>query len=357
MTPGERVLSFTQDELLPRAVDQVFDGNVIISRMIGNAKKWIGETMKRPIRYQGTGQGGSFAGMGNFSTAATTTTARLAYDLRAYEHPVVVPGLDRLLNEGPAQVVDLMQFKLDEATQEVEDQIGDLAYDDGTGGTPANSDFLGLGAFVDDGTDVTTIGGLSRDDYSVLNAVRTASGGNVDLAKMATLVSDVSAGSVSRSRPTMFTSDDTVWNLIETLITPTLNANYQTIDYSYVTRSSKAPMKSAELKGAAGFASIIYKGIPIVADQKATAETLFAMNENFMDWHGKFDPRMSKVNLGTSTMDSVYADAPSVNHGFNFSGWLTPTGSYGDIAHIYLFGNHVNWQPRRFGKLIDIAGA
>ena len=250
-----------------------------------------------------------------------------------------------------------MQFKLDEATQEIEDQIGDLIYDDGTGGTPANSDFLGMGAFVDDGTDVTTIGGLSRDNYSVLNAIRTDSNGTVSLAKMATLVSNVSAGSVRRTRPTLMTADESVWDFIETLITPTLNANYQTIEYSYVTRNSKAPIKGAELKAAAGFTSIIYKGIPIVADEKATSGILFALNENFLDWHGKFDPRLSKINMGTSTMDSVYADAPSINHGFNFSGWLTPTGSYGDIAHVYLFGNAVCWQPRRLGKLYDIAGA
>lgn len=357
MTPGERVLSFTQDELLPRAVDQLLDSNVLLSRTIARGKKWVGERIRRPIRYQSTGQGGSFAGMGSFSTAATTTTVRLAYDLRAYEHPVVVPGLDRLLNEGPAQVVDLMQFKLDEATQESEDQLGTMMYDDGTGGTPANSDILGLGAFVDDATDVATLGGLARATYTVLNAIRTDSGGIVSLAKMATLVSAVSAGSVSRSRPTMMTADETVWDLIETLITPTLNANYQTLEYSYVTRNSRAPMKQAELKGAAGFTSIMYKGIPIVADQKATSQTLFALNENYMDFYGKFDPRMSKVNMGTSTMDSVYSNAPSQNHGFNFSGWLTPTGSYGDVAHVYVFGNNVNWQPRRFGKLILITGA
>lgn len=357
MTTPERVLSFTQEELVPRAVDQVFNSNVLVSRLIAKGKKWVGESIKRPIRYQETGQGGSFSGMGDFSTAATTTTVRMSYDLRAYEHPVVVPGLERLMNEGPAQVVNLMQFKLDEATMEVEDQIGDLMYGDGTGGTPVNSDFLGLGAFVDDATDVATIGGLARATYSVLNATRTASGGTVSLSKMATLVSNVSAGSVTRSRPTLMDCNETVWDLIESLITPTLNAIYQTIEYTYVTRNSKAPMKGAELKGAQGFTSIVYKGIPIVADEKATAQTLFALNENYLEWYGKFDPRMTKVNLGTSTIDSVYADAPSVNHGFNFSGWLTPTGSYGDVAHVYLFGNNISWQPRRFGKLISITGA
>lgn len=351
---SERVLSFTQDELIPRAVDQTLSSSAAIARFIGNAKPWKGESLKRPIKYKSTGKGGSFSGMGNFDTAATDTTVRLAYDLRAYEQPIVVPGMDRLLNQGEAQVTDLVQFKIDEATIELEDAVGSMIYGDGTGN--GNSDFLGLDAIVDDGTSVTTIGGLSRTTYPVLNAVRTASGGTVSLAKMATLVSGASAGSATRNRPTIMFCNETVWDFIEQLVTPLLQANYQIMDLPMVTMNSKAPLRSGELKGAVGFTSIIYKGIPIVADEKSTAQTLWAINENYLEWYGKFDPALTKVNLGSSTIDSVYDGSPSSNHGFNYSGMLKPTNSYGDIGHLFLFGNLVSWQPRRHGRLTGIAG-
>jgi hypothetical protein len=354
MALSERVLSFTQDELVPRAVDQTLTSSAAIARFLGNAKPWKGESLKRPIKYKSTGKGGSFSGMGNFDTAATDTTVRLSYDLRAYEQPIVVPGLDKLLNQGEAQVVDLVEFKVDEARIELEDALGTMIYGDGTGN--GNADFLGLDAIVDDATSVATIGGLARATYPVLNATRTASGGTVSLAKMATLVSNTSAGSATRNRPTVMYCNETVWDFIEQLITPMLQANYQVLDYSYVTMNSKGPMKSSELKGAAGFTSIVYKGIPIVADEKSTAQTLWAINENYVEWYGKFDPDMKKVDLGSKTIDSVYDPTPSPNHGFNYSGMLTPTNSYGAVGHLYLFGNLVSWQPRRNGRLTGIAG-
>lgn len=348
----ERVLSFTQDELVPRAVDQTLSSSAAIARFLGNARPWKGSSMKRPIKYKSTGKGGSFSGMGNFDTAATDTTVRLDYDLRAYEQPIVVPGLEKLLNQGQAQVTDLVEFKVDEAQVELEDAVGTMIYGLGTGNS--NADFLGLGAIVDDGTDVTTIGNLSRSTYSVLNATRTASGGSISLAKMATLVSNVSAGSATRNRPTIMYANETVWDLIEQLVAPQLQAHYQVLDYPMVTMNSKAPVRGGELKGAAGFTSIVYKGIPIVADEKSTAQTLWAINENYCEWYGKFDPDMKKVDLGTSTLDSVYDPVPSPNHGFNFSGFLKPTNSYGEVAHLYLFGNLISWQPRRHGRLTGI---
>lgn len=351
----ERVLSFTQDELVPRAVDQTMSSSAAIARFLGNAKRWKGSSMKRPIKYKKTGKGGSFSGMGNFDTSSSDTTVRLDYDLRAYEQPIVVPGLEKLLNDGESQVTDLVEFKVEEAATELEDAVGLMIYGDGTGN--GNADFLGFDAIVDDGTSVTTIGGLSRSTYPVLNATRTASGGTITLPKMATLVSAVSAGSNTRNRPTIFFAGEDVWNFIEQLVTPTIQATYQALEYSYVTMNSKAPMKGAELKGAIGFTSLIYKGIPIVADEKAPAGTLWAINENFLEWYGKFDPEMTKVDLGAGkALESVYDPAPSPNHGFNYSGFLKTTNSYGDVAHIYLFGNLISWQPRRHGRLTGITG-
>lgn len=354
-TLSERVLSFTQDELIPRAVDQTLTSSAAIARFLGNAKLWKGESLKRPIKYKSTGKGGSFSGMGNFDTTATDTTVRMAFDLRAYEQPIVVPGLDKLLNQGESQVTDLVEFKVEEAQHEMEDALGTMIYGDGTGN--GNADFLGLDAIVDDGTSVATIGGLSRTTYPVLNATRTASGGTVSLAKIATLISNVSGGSNQRNSPTVMYCNETVWDFIEQLVTPLLQATYQVMELPRITMKSKAPISSAELRGAVGFRSIVYKGIPIVADEKSTAATLWALNENFIEWFGKFDPAMKKVDLGTGkALDSIVGDEPSPNHGFNYSGFMTPTNSYGEVAHMYLFGNLVTWQPRRSGRLTGILG-
>ena len=100
---------------------------------------------------------------------------------------------------------------MEEAEVEAADAIGTIFYADGTGNS--NKNFLGVGAIVDDGTDVGTIGGLSRTTYSVLNATRTASGGILTLQKLATLHNAISAGSTPGHSPSLLISNETVWSL------------------------------------------------------------------------------------------------------------------------------------------------
>src|SRR3990167_10739825 len=133
MTFSERVLSLTQDKLLPRVVDNVINSSVLAARTIGNGRQWSGETLRIPVKLSSTGLGGSFSGLDTFSTSTSETTQRLAFDLRAYEQPVVVPGMERSVNATEAQIVDLVKFKLEEAEVEAADAIGALLYGDGTG--------------------------------------------------------------------------------------------------------------------------------------------------------------------------------------------------------------------------------
>jgi hypothetical protein len=229
-----------------------------------------------------------------------------------------------------------------------------MLYADGTGNS--SKDFLGFDALIDDGTSVATLGGLTRSSYDGLDATRTASGGTLTLAKMATLTSAISGGSASRQRPSVFISDETVWDLYESLLSPTVRAAYEANGLPMVSRKSRAPMRAAELKGAAGYQSLTYRGIPWVADEKSTSQTLWAVNENYIDWYGLRDPDLKGISLGTASIDGVYAEAPSKNVGFQWTGFMRPINQYGEVAHIYLLGNLVSFQPRRCGRLTGITG-
>ena len=354
---GERVLSLTQDKLVPKVVDNIINSSVLASRVMRNAKAWSGETLRRPIKVTNSGLGGSFFGLDTFSTSTSDTTVRLGYDIRAFEQPVVIPGIERSVNSvSETQVVDLVKFKLEEAQLEAADAIGTILYGDGTGNS--SKDFLGLGAIVDDGTDVATIGGLSRTTFPVLNATRTGSGGTLSLAIMATLHSAISAGSTPGHGPTLLISDETVWDFYETLLTPTVRETY-TMFGPPTTGNAGGIQPSKGLEATAGFVALSYKGLPYVKDEKATSQTMYMLNENYLDWYGlratadDYQP----VNLGTSTLDSVYNQPPmSQFHGFNWSGLQLPTNQFGQVGHLIVLGNLISWQPRRHGRLTGITG-
>lgn len=354
----ERVLALTQDALLPKVVDNVLGSNVMLFRLIGNAKQGKGESIKKAIKYQSSGTAGSFSGLDTFSAAQLDTKVRLSFDMRGYRQPVAISGMEAVANAVPeTQVTDLVKEALEESQQEMMDGLGDIIYGNGTGNS--NKDPLGIGAVADDGTDVSTYGTLSRTTYSVLNATRTASGGTLTLAKLATLFSNISSGT-GKSSPTIIVSNETVWDLYEQLLTPSVRENYTMFGNYSVGRTGGGTRPKEGLVGTQGFVAVTYKGIPWVRDEKCTAQTVFMLNENWLDWYGwdakgKFG--YNKVSLGSSQIEGLYSEAPmSQFSGFNWSGFRAPTNQFGGIADIILLGNLMSFQPRRHGRLTGVTG-
>ena len=363
MTFSERVLSLTQDALLPKVVDNTLNSNVLLFRLMGNAKQGKGEQIKKAIKYQNSGTATSFAGLDTFSAAVLNTKVRLAYDMRGVRIPIAISGMEAVANSvSETQITDLVKEALEESEMELIDALGTMIYGDGTGNS--SKEPLGLQAIVDDGTSVSTIGGLSRTTYPVLNATRTASGGTMTLAKLATLFSNISSGS-SLSTPTLITSNETVWDLYETLLTPTVRENYSMTGYLTVGRSGGAMKVEQGLKGTQGFTAVTYKGIPWVRDEKATSQTVYMLNENWLDWYGwKVEGTAASatgyksIGMTSETVEGLYAEAPMSDFsGFAWSGFRSPQNAFGGIADLIVLGNLASWQPRRHGRLTGVTSA
>jgi len=357
MTFSDQVMAMTQEVLIPKVIDGVLNSNILPLRLIGNAKEGKGYDIRKSIKYQNSGAAASFAGLDTFAAAQLSTKVKMIYDMRAARQPVAISGMDAVANKSAESQTDLIKEAVEETQQELIDAIGTMLYGTGTGNS--NKDFLGIGAIVDDGTDVTTLGGLTRSSYAFTYGTRTASGGTLTLAKLATLFSAISSGSGNTS-PTLMVSNETVWDLYEQLLTPMVREQYSMMGYYDVGRTGGAKRAGEGLKGTQGFVAVSYKGIPLVRDEKATAQNLFMLNENWLQWYG-WDARgfadYSKVAFTSAQIEGEYAEAPMSNFtGFNWSGLKTPTNQFGVIADIILMGNLTSWQPRRQGRLTGVVG-
>lgn len=355
MTFSEQVLSTTQDLLLPKVVDNSLGSNVLSLRLMANGKPGKGESIKRAIKHSNSGAAVSFAGLDTFTAAQLNTKVRLSYDMRGVRIPVAVSGMDAVANAvSETQVTDLVIESLEESQMELADVLGGMLYGTGTGNS--NKDPLGLGGIVDDGTDVSTIGGQSRTTYPVLNATRTAAA-TLSLSALATLYSNISSGS-SLSTPTLISSNETVIDYYEQLLTPMVRENYSMMGYYKVTQTGPAVREG--LVGTHGFVALTYKGIPWVRDEKATAQRVFMLNENWLEWYGWDAKGMfgyNKVALGSKGVDGLYTESPmSEFTGFNWSGFRAPHNQFAGIADIIILGNLTSWQPRRNGTLTGVAG-
>ncbi|MCR4278113.1 MAG: phage major capsid protein [Candidatus Berkelbacteria bacterium] len=338
MAFGNRVTTTTQDEILPKVVDTVLNSNVFATRMIGRAKKWVGEQIKQPIKVSKNSTGQSFSGFDTFSTSATNNRVNLAYSPKFYQITSALPLDELSANQTDAKVLDLAAIELASAAQDMADDIGTLFYADGTGNS--SKDFLGLGAHVDDGGDVATIGGQSRSTYTTLQSTDTASSGVISLAKLSTLHSAVSSGS---QKPTLGVTTEAVWNFIEQLIAP----QERIIKEEPVIRSG--------ITGGSGFTALYYRGVPIVADEKCTSQYFFWLNEDWLEFYAL--PVALTEPIKFRNQDIKGNDYSNVTGlGFSWSGWIKPSNSASVVGHVYLGGELCGWNPKRHGRLTGVTG-
>jgi len=355
---GNRVDTTTDRKLYAKVVDNVLSSATLMSRFMGNGKPFTHKTMDYTVKITDSSLGEFFSGLEALSSAASDTTITMSYAHTAFAQPIVLPMLESFANVGPGQAIDLDQFKYDEAVAETKSRLGTACFGTGTGEQPN-----GLGSIVDDATDVTTIGGQSRSTYAVLKATRTASGGTLTLAKLATLDDTISASGVESESPSLHVTTKTVWSLYEQLLSPAVRAEYASVGYNALGVRGDAILKSrADLKGAAGFTALTYRGVPVIKDDKCTAQNWFSINERYIEWRGrtqvpsKYAGQIEKISLGTpSTMEGVAA-APSESHGCFMQKMQMMPNQAGMIGRIYVIGQLCTSQPRRHGRLTGVTG-
>ena len=337
MAFGNRLTSVTQDKILPAVVDTILNSNVLAQRMLRKAKRWSGEQMKFPVKLSKNTTGTSWSGFDTFSTSATDNRNKLVYDPKFQQITVALPLDELSANQTDAKVLDLAAVEMTTAAFDMSDDIGTEFYADGTGNS--SKDFLGLEALVDDGTNVATIGGLSRSTNTTLKGTTTASGGTLTLAKMSTLYNAAASGSI---KPTAAYCDETIFNLYEQLLQP-----QERIDKG-------SDFRNGEFVGGTGFTALMFRGIPVLADEKATAQTLYMVNENFMHWYALPVAETEAVKFRPQDIKGTPQGVEGL--GFSWSGWIKPANQAAIISHIYLGGQLLTDNPKRHAKLTGITG-
>lgn len=291
------------------------------------------------IKYQKGTAITSFAGFDNLPTSFTDTRILLKYNPKFVAGNVALAVTDIASNNTAAKVLSLTEVEMMSRAQDMADSIGTMLYADGTGN--ASKDFNGLGNIIDD---TASIGGLSRSTYTTLASTNTASGGTLSLYKMRTLFNAISDATVA---PTDAMCDYTVWALYETLLQP------QEKIYKEV---NVAP----NFKGYTGFDSLMFAGLPVSPDRKATSGVLFMTNADYLNFYSlkalSGEGMTGKpIQVGGKLFTGNQYEK-SANLGFFWTGWIKPVAQLAYNSFIVLGGNLITDNPRRHGKLTGIAG-
>lgn len=349
---GQRIDGTTERKLHAKVVDNILNAPSYFSRLMGMGKPFLGKTEDVTVDITSDNQGEWFTGLETLNSAAATTTITLSYAHTAFTQPKVSIMLESFANAGATGTIPLDAFKYEKAAAEALQALGSAVYGLGAGNQPN-----GLGNIVDDSG---TIGGQSRSTYSQLNATDTSWSTALTLAKMATLHDAISAAGLNQEEPNVGVTTKTVWSLYEQLLSPQVRASYNEVGYPAVPVRASEMGKKVDLKGAAGFSALSYRGFPIMKDDFCTGGYMFFLNERYVDWMGRsvvpdeYKGILEKVNLGTmKAYEGTGAEAldmPSEYNGWFYQKSLQLPNQAGTIARFYVIGQVVGKGFRRLGR-------
>jgi len=343
------VTTVTREAIIPKVSDTVLSGNVALLRVLGNAKSWrSGYRLDVPVKYQKSTAGGIVGVGGTLDTTRKETRIKMQFEPQRLHKPVVVDDIELAVNEGDQRVLELLATEMDSIAQDMIDDLGSYFYT-GTGATGASFDSI-LNA-ADDSTVFSTYGAQSRSTYTTLKGYYAASIGALALSDLRTAANAVKIGSEG---PSFYVTTPSIWTAYEALLTPTVRAGYQMNGYPQVQKTGFAPSQQA-LKGDIGFDGLWFRGALIAADEKCTAQKMFAINDKHFSFYGLDLPASlgyEKFNTSGSKVDGP--QALPIPRGFNWSGLMRSINQPAQVGHFYYIGNFISDNPRYLGSLHGI---
>ncbi len=343
------VTTVTRETIVPSVSDTVLKGNVGLLRLLGNSKVWsTGYRLDQPVKYTKSTAGGIVTVGGTLDTSRVVTRVKMQFEPQRIHKPVVVDDIELAVNEGDMRVLDLLATEMDSIAQDLTDDIGGYLY---TGTSATGLSFDSLYNAADDSTNFSIYGALSRATYPTLKGYLASNIGQLAISDFATGMNNTTYGA---DKPTLILTTQSIWTGYEALLQPVVRAGYQMQGYPQVSRTGVVSGQQA-LRGDIGFDALWFRGIPVVWDQKCTAQKAFLVNENHFAFHGIDLPaKLGYEKFNTSDKNIKGPQAMPIPKGFNWSGLIRSQNQPAQVGHLYYVGNFVSDNPRQQGVLTDI---
>jgi hypothetical protein len=312
--------SKTNKFIVPRMVDEVYKSSPLFTRLRSkNMERFEGgSTIRHPIMYAKL-KGGPFTRGGSFDTSYVQTDTALEVNVKYYYVNVTLFGIDNVLNRGPEAAMSLVEAKMVNASGRMADLLGTDIFLDGQGTNSSPIALDGLDASIDDGSNYTTYGGITRTDVSSaassgINAYVVNSQGTLTLAAVQTAYGSAWFG---REHVDLIVCPQTVWDIFWNKIQPQQRFREESSDVAKI-----------------GFQAMRYNGASVTVDQLCPTGVMWGLNTKF-------------IQFWITTMPKYQ---------FGFTGWKEAQNT-DDVAGQYLFGgNLLNVGPRYMFKIKGITG-
>lgn len=271
----DQISGITEKKFMKKLYDNVFDSNPGVRRLKQKSYEKMdgGTSIMVPLNYAQTTASGWYNGADSLSTADNENISAAEYAWKQLYANITITRKDELMNSGDAAKVNLVKSKVQIAEKTMMDLLGTALYNSGS---TVNAP-VGLGAIV--GT-ANTIGGISQSSNSWWAAQVDSSTTTFSIAAVQT---QFNAASVDNDQPTVILAT---------------RANYNR--YYGQLQPQQRFMDSDTAKG--GFSSLMFNGVPFIADSHCPANHIFILNENYLhmfvhkDEDMRFEPFIKPIN-------------------------------------------------------------
>lgn len=261
----DQISAITEKYYVKKLQDNVFDSNPYLRRIKEKSLSMIdgGTSVMVELEYAINGAGGWYAGADTLDTSDTEIITAAEYSLKQLYENISIKRSDELKNSGDAAKLNLVKSKIKNAERSMLDRLGTGVYSDGT----TAKSIVGLRDFV--AVD-QTVGGISQTTYSWWQS-------NLDstttVTSMAALQAQYEAATVDNQAPTVGLTTRSIFNYYYALLQP-----QQRFTDSDTARG--------------GFSSLMFNGIPILADSHCPASSLYFVNEDVVKLYAHKDEWM-----------------------------------------------------------------
>lgn len=352
-----QIITTTAQKVAPFVVDAFHNSSVLAARVMANPRPWaMGQYEQNPIQVSESTTGGDFIGLGAFDTSDVTTDVNLQFLTKGYYQNITIPIPLVSLNNTEAGIINLVKRKMDVARNAIQSNLGTRLYGLGTGDA-----IEGLQLQTDAGTYSSTYGTLSRTTYGtyINGQVSAASAGVISFSSLATQIDLCSAASVDQDSTNLILTTKTVWALIEQIVEAKNRGNYDT-SRGYNRVSPYTPMGTSVspnemgMVGNGGFVSYYFRGIPTVKDDKCPTGLVYTLNENYMKFVSLSLMGLQPIQMAQQVTKGVYDESSVKSTAFQMTDERMPVNQLGNVKQIVVYGNFINYNPKRSGVITGV---
>jgi len=248
---------------------------------------------------------------------------------------------------GDEQIVNLLDTEFDSQAQSLITLMAQNLYT----GNGTGNDWDSLANAASDSTLFASYGSLSRSTYSAWNGYYLAATGALTLAKLATADDAVTIGVDS---PDLSLTTKAVWSTYESLLTPSVRANFSTSGYPRMNAFGGVAAVPG-LGGQQGFVYLTFRGTPIAKDEQVPSGQYFLVNTSGFGFVGfnYEDENIMTANFKKTT-DAVPAGVPGnvkSTRGFQFRKMMSPVDQLTKVGYLIYAGDFVATACRLQGTL------